>query len=160
MTQEYLLKTYLYRDGFFYNKKTGHKVLGKLHRSGHRLLGIKTGGKCKWFRYHRAIWLWHYGSLPSGIDHANRNPQDNRIENLRAADQSFNGANQERRSTNKSGLKGVSFAKNHKSKPWRADIQISGRRKNLGYFSSKEEAAKAYDVAAKSVWGDFSCGNF
>lgn len=40
---------------------------------------------------------------------------------------------------------------------WRAIICIDGRNRHLGAFSNPEEAAMAYDHAAKDAWGVGNC---
>jgi hypothetical protein len=44
--------------------------------------------------YHRAVWAWHHGRLPTmQIDHVNHDTFDNHIENLREVTQSENKLN-------------------------------------------------------------------
>jgi hypothetical protein len=96
-----------------------------------------------------------YGQWPRrGIDHVNGDGTDNRLENLREANQSQNGANRRLTSKNTSGFKGVSFAK--QAKRWRAGIQVGGRRKHLGYFDTPELAHQRYVEAAKAAFGEFA----
>jgi hypothetical protein len=52
--------------------------------------------------------------------------------------------------------KGVSA----RGKKWRAQICVNGRRLDLGTFSTPEEAARAYDSAARLHFGDFARCNF
>lgn len=52
--------------------------------------------------------------------------------------------NQRVRLDNKSGLRGVSWHKH--SKKWIAQYTINGKRKVLGYFDDKFEAAKLYNA--------------
>ena len=47
-----------------------------------------------------------------------------------------------------------------KRKKWRAAISYNGIYKHLGYFESEEEAARAYDAAAKIYHGEFATLNF
>lgn len=89
-------------------------------------------------------------------DHINRNRLDNRISNLRHilfAQNSQNAKGQ----PNKSGYKGVSTIPNGR---WRAYINPHGKQLHLGCFKTKEEAAKAYDAAAKHYWGELAYLNF
>ncbi len=58
---------------------------------------------------HRIIWEMHNGAIPKGleVDHINRVPDDNRIENLRLVTRSQNALNTKLKSTNTLGIKGV-----------------------------------------------------
>ncbi len=100
---------------------------------------------------------------PAGmlVDHANNNPLDNRRSNLRLATPSQNNANSRKTWTPTSSIyKGVCWHKRWKK--WVAQIgQGPGNGpKTLGYFASEEEAARAYDAAAKARWGEFAKLNF
>jgi len=79
------------------------------------------------------------------VDHINGNKTDNRKDNLRVVSQSENAFNSGIRVNNTSGYKGVSKFEDR----WRARIYINGKEKHLGLFTSKEEAAKAYNEVAK-----------
>jgi hypothetical protein len=55
-----------------------------------------------------------------------------------------------------SGLKGVIFQKNARfelKKPWKAYLRKNGQYVCLGYFATKEDAARAYDAEAIRVYG-------
>lgn len=93
------------------------------------------------------------------VDHRNGNTLDNRKENLRVATHQDNMRN--RKVNSKRGYKGVSYCNRDKLiKKWRAYIQIKGKFRNLGYFMTAEEGAKAYDIAAKEYYKDFARLNF
>jgi len=94
-------------------------------------------------------------NFPEGryIDHINHNGLDNRRCNLRICSHTQNMWNRKRRVHTKSGLMGVSWFK--KVRKWRASISLT-----IGYFDSKEEAAKAYDEAAKKLFGEFANLNY
>jgi hypothetical protein len=86
------------------------------------------------------------------VDHINGDPLDNRRANLRFVDHSGNAAN--RRPHGSSGYKGVSFDK--KSGMWSANIKKDCRQRYLGLFSTPEQAAEAYDIAARELFGQFA----
>jgi hypothetical protein len=84
------------------------------------------------------------------VDHVNGNGLDNRIENLRQSNHKFNAQNRQQLIKNKtSQYKGVIFWKQSKLKrPWLAKIKVNGQNKDLGFFKTEIEAAKAYNKAA------------
>lgn len=86
------------------------------------------------------------------IDHANGHERDNRKANLRRSTVSTNTMNQKRRSTNKTGFKGVSLAAKGL---FRACITVNRVTRHLGYFPDAESAAAAYAEAAKELHGEF-----
>jgi len=94
------------------------------------------------------------------IDHKNRNGLDNQKENLRLCTPTENRRNNSGNLVRSSRYKCVRFEREHLSKPWRAYINISGKKVWLGYFETEIEAAKAYDAAAKIYYGEFSNPNF
>ncbi len=96
----------------------------------------------------------HHGYLPEVLDHINRDRVDNRTDNLREATASENSQNQSMYKNNKSGFKGVSWFK--RDKKWVAQIKIDGKKKHLGYFDCKVEAAIAYNEAAIKHHGEFA----
>jgi hypothetical protein len=87
------------------------------------------------------------------IDHINRNSLDNRQCNLRYATRSQNGANGV---WNETRYKGVT----QHGKGFKAQITINYENKVIGTFSTEEEAAHAYDDAARTQWGMFARTNF
>lgn len=93
------------------------------------------------------------------IDHINGNRLDNRKGNLRRCSTTENSRNKGRRSDNTSGFKGVTFHKGVGK--WMAQIGVgSGRMKYLGLFAEPADAARAYDAAARLLFGDFGRFNF
>lgn len=94
------------------------------------------------YRAHILAWLYITGSFPIlDIDHINRDRDDNRFSNLREVSRSVNLHNSKRRCNNTSGHKGVSYDKT-KSK-WHAYIHKDGKRTNIGFFESKDDAVAA-----------------
>ena len=90
------------------------------------------------------------------VDHRDRNGLNNVRSNIRICTQTQNNGN---RISNKhsSAYKGVSFEK--WTKRWESNIEINGKKKRLGRFKSEVEAARAYDEAAKKLFGRFSLTN-
>lgn len=87
------------------------------------------------------------------VDHINGDSLDNRKENLRITDHKHNGYNLKLYKNNKSGYKGVQFHKHIKK--WMACIRVDRKLKHLGYFTTPEEAAKAYNIASRQYHKDF-----
>ena len=94
------------------------------------------------YKLHRLIWLWHFGSFPEKhIDHIDGNPSNNRIENLREANNSENMQNQRKaRVNNKLGIQGVYQVKNR----FRAVLTTNGKTTHIGYFDNANQAHEAY----------------
>jgi hypothetical protein len=92
------------------------------------------------------------------VDHKFHNLFDNRKSFLRPCFQNQNIMNSHKKSNNTSGYKGVIwFIKRNK---WMGRIQTKGKLTILGYYNTKEEAAKAYDEKAKELFGEFAKLNF
>ena len=92
------------------------------------------------------------------VDHINGNPLDNRKSNLRICTQAMNCKNVSKTKKKTSSVyKGVYYAPRNKNK-WQAYIGSSstGKRINLGSYATEEQAAKAYNDAAISLYGEFA----
>lgn len=101
-------------------------------------------------------WFYVHGVWPDvDVDHKDRKPDNNSIENLRLATNSQNGANKTKYNNNSTGYKGVSFHKTNKR--FAARIKKDGKQIHLGYFDTAEEAHEAYCKAARELFGAFSC---
>lgn len=96
-------------------------------------------------------------NTPKGIevDHINHNGLDNRKTNLRNCRRNDNKKN--RVAWGKSKYVGVCHLDNNK---FLAHIRINGRLKHLGIFLNEEDAARAYDKAAKEYHGEFANFNY
>jgi hypothetical protein len=158
ITQERLHELFLIRvDGELIRKvsTSSKSKAGDFAGCVDRTVGYKrvmVDGKS--YKVHRLIWMMTHGKFPVDmIDHINGNKLDNRISNLREANQQQNQQNSiKARSNNKLGLIGVSRHK--QCKRFRADIMISGKTKYLGLFETPEEAHQAY-LTAKRKFHEF-----
>lgn len=132
------------------SKKKGQSV-GFSMPNGYR--GVALDGRI--YLCHRLAWLWVTGSHPvAQIDHINGRRTDNRFCNLRAATCSQNRHNVGLRVNNKSGLKGVSW--HRRDGKWKACVYLNYRAVFAKKFTSKTDAAVAYNYHATLYLGEFA----
>ncbi len=145
----------------FCNKKLIYNPLtGSISKNGFIRTKPDTKGyliiklKGKSYKQHRIAFLMTYKYLPSQVEHKNRIRNDNRILNLRPCNNSQNQQNTGVRSNNSSGYKGVHWRKNRSK--WITRITINSKRKILGSFSCKHQAAICYNEAALKYFKEFA----
>ncbi len=92
------------------------------------------------------------------VDHKDGNGLDCRRHNVRPATKQQNQANRGPRANNASGFKGVSWFP--RQRRWYARIGVDGRNLYLGVYESAAAAARAYDAAARTHFGEFAKLNF
>lgn len=94
------------------------------------------------------------------VDHINHNVRDNRRSNLRICTTAQQSYNKRKRVDNTQLYKGVESLKWNKNPKYRARIRKNGKRVSLGVYETAKEAARAYDKAAKKLFGEFAEVNF
>lgn len=87
------------------------------------------------------------------IDHRNRNPWDNRCQNLRPATKSENGHNKAPAKNKSSKYKGVTKIKGKER--WMAHITVRGKTLYLGTFDDEFKAAQKYNAAVRKFCPEF-----
>lgn len=127
-----------YRDGQLYRLHGRFAGLVKGTKQQNGRLTLKVKGEQ--FYYHRVVWALVHGVWPSEIDHIDRNPQNNHIDNLRDVTHRVNNFNRGVARDNKHDVTGVSYSKTRdRANKWRAYFG----RKFLGWFATKDEAVAA-----------------
>lgn len=138
------------RWAYTYNNKIKGELAGWQTHRGYWMVKL-CGGK---FLAHRVIWAITHDEWPEEqIDHINGDPSDNRIENLRIANQSQNNWNRPIFRNNTTGFPGVTYEPSRNK--YKAAIRIDGKPKNLGRFDSAEEASEAYQRECVRTRGEF-----
>lgn len=118
-----------------YQKKTGKPHCWKV-----KLNGKYTG-------VHRIIYEMCNGVIPDNmvVDHINRNPLDNRIENLRIVDFQTNNRNLCKYKNNTSGKTGVQFTKDNRFRvTWYEDDKKCSKSFSISKFGHNEAKKLAF----------------
>lgn len=105
---------------------------------------------------HRIVYFLAYNidPLTFHIDHIDGNGQNNNPKNLRLATNGENMRNAGLQKSNTSGKKGVTWCK--ATKKWQACIVLNRRQIYLGKFKTINDAAAAYEKAARELHGEFA----
>lgn len=114
-----------------------------------------VNGKRRFFYMHRVIMGIH-ASRGQLVDHIDGNRLNNTRTNLRFVTPNQNNWNRSRNQRGSSPYKGVS----QHPRGWQVRIRFYGKRVHLGYYDDLEEAARAYDAAAHSLFGQHAKLNF
>ena len=158
ITQDLVKNMFDYVDGNLIRKqnslrnvrKAGEKA-GYIHNhDGYVRICIAK----KQYMAHRLIFLMFHGFMPRYIDHIDLNRSNNKIENLRQANWSQNNSNKNVRKDSKTGVKGVIYLK--KIDRYWSRINVDGKMKHLGHFKNIDDAAKAYQDAARKIHKEYA----
>lgn len=147
------------RDGVLIRKKRTASsvrigdVAGHVRKDGYITVSVNN----KHEYVHRIVFAMHHGYAPDYVDHINGNPSDNRIENLREATFAQNVWNTGLRTSNKSGVKGVSMCKD--TGKWACRFWENGKPVWLGRFETVESAKAAIEKERSIRHGEFARSN-
>ena len=152
---DYLHFVFEIKNGLLYNKvqRNSRVKIGELAGSNSGAYRLVFLNAIPW-QVHRILFYMVHKFNPVTVDHIDGDKQNNHIDNLRAANISQNCANKRLTKANKSGVKGVSWAK--KSNKWNACIRINGKTKNLGYFIDLEDAKDFVGLARDILHQEFA----
>lgn len=138
---------------FVWKKRTSQRtfsgdIAGFIERFGYVVIKINR----RKYRAHRLAWLLTYGSWPKEhIDHINGVRHDNRIENLREANDLQNAAN----SGNRIKRLGQPRCVYKHCRKWKAVIRHNKKLHYIGVFSTPELASIAYEEKSRELFGSF-----
>ena len=133
-----------------YGRKCGGCYLtNHLNGDGYLMVGLcKDGGK-NTVKIHQIV-AWIFVDNPENkpeVDHIDRNPLNNRAENLRWATRTEQQNNRGMLSTNTSGVPNVSQIGNK----WRVRFKIDGKETYFGTFAKIEDAIARLEEVKKIV---------
>ena len=123
------------------------------NRNGHIGYASRRIGNNTSVPIHRVVMKAKKGQI---IDHINRNPLDNRKENLRFCTTQENARNSQRQRNKKSNLpRGINYDETRPHHPFYGRLSFNGKRIETKGCSTKEEAIKLYKELARKCWGEF-----
>lgn len=159
LTQQYLLELFEYKNGDLYNKKSRQKakageIAGSLLKDGYRQVHIANRS----YKVHRVIFMMHYGYLPPQVDHINGVKNDNRIENLRPANNSKNQQNRKPQRNNITGHKNIHFC--NRSQRYVVSFRVNKKLISYGYFKDIDKAKQVAMQKRIELHGEFANHGF
>lgn len=136
-------------------------ISGEFHLTEtNRLIGVNRKGRLSitinglQYQASHIAWFYMTGLWPAVfIDHKDGEPSNNKFDNLRSATNAENARNRKKHKNNGSGFTGVYWSKFRNR--WMARIRFEGKLKHIGCYDTPEEAAEAYEVTAKKLFGAF-----
>ena len=152
VSREELVAVLRYEDGCLYWIKSGKRAGCYKRRDKYAAVRVNN----KLILLHRAIWIYHNGDIPDGmdIDHIDCSRENNRIENLRLASRSQNHMNRKVRSDSASGVKNVRW--NKPTQSWRVLVNVNGKNTHIGLFKTLEEAKAVAYATREKYHGSFA----
>lgn len=130
------------------DKQKVNKPIGSLGGPERRKTWV-VKHKGKSYYISRIAWLLMTGEDPGTllVEHKNRNPKDNRWENLRLANGAENNYNKIF----------VGYSQRKDTGLYRVRVTFEGKRVTVGCFKTEEEAKKAAQDAKRLFYREFAC---
>lgn len=127
------------------NKTTNKLLKSNINNRGYYDICLFKNKKRKIFHIHRLIAITFIPNLDNFplIDHIDRNPLNNTLDNLRWVSYSQNNYNKTKQKNSTSQYRGVFWDKSRNK--WKVKIVINKKNKHIGYFEIEEEGAKAFN---------------
>jgi len=132
-----------YKDGLLFWKKND-KPAGTTTAAGYSKVQINKIA----YSAHRLVWVLFNKEIPldKQIDHIDRNPNNNRIENLRLADSVSNALNRSCKISN-TGIRGVSKDRKY----YKVSFTVNSKSIHVGYYKDLNEARKVAEEYYKEI---------
>ena len=130
-----------------YDKIKDYCWIERVKNDTYHYLTAKNPTTNKHVRMHQVLGLY-------GHDHIDRNPMNNRRNNLREATIAENARNCSKPKNNNSGIIGVCWI--NREQKWHSYITVNNQRKSLGYFINKTDAIVARLAAELKYFKDFA----
>lgn len=161
-TQEDVKKLFHYNDGFLYRVMANNrlKLAGSIWHykpEPYKKYRVNVFGIC--YNVSHIVFLFHNGYLPKIIDHIDRNPLNNRIENLREVSRLENAKNRSKQKNSSCKYMGVTIKRKDNKKDirnYQSAICSNNKKMYIGAFKTEEEAALAYNREAVRYHGEFA----
>ena len=135
------------------NIKTKRILKASINR-GYFRIGLMQNDKQKFMFIHNLVGLSFIPNPDNKalIDHIDRNPLNNSVQNLRWCTHSENQRNRCLMKNNKSSIRGV---RHYSKNKWLAEIAVDCKRIHLGYYTHFDDAKNARFLAENKYFGDF-----
>jgi hypothetical protein len=134
--------------------KTGKQVSLQTTKKEHQTCYLLVNGKLKGYSVGQIAWYLYHGEWATQeIDHIDCNPKNHKKDNLRLATRSEQCRN---RVSGKAGRANKGVYKREYGNKWSAQIWIDGVCKNLGTYSSEDEAIEVRQLATELLHKEFA----
>lgn len=154
-TKEELHQIFEYRDGELYWKVAPSNRVKVGAMAGCISHGYKkVGAFGNEYPLHKLVFIMHHGYAPEMLDHADCNPLNNRIENLRPANYFQNNINVGLKKSNTSGYKNVHWDKSRQK--WMVFFRVNGKRLQIGRYDDKEKAIQVAKETREKLHKEFA----